>query len=167
MNHLKTLVTGKAKEVIAGLGYTEDMYDVAWNTLVAHFRRPQVVVNAQLRRIYTFPPVKAYDSAALVKYSRIVSCCVQVLTQMNYVGDLQLEGVLKSATRKRPLNMKTNWLTYTRQNVNHYKGLEAFSAWLQEIAAVQEDVRMTGNPNADRSKWTGKDKPKFYVLNLC
>ena len=46
MNHLKTLVTGKAKEVIAGLGYTGDMYDIAWNTLVAHFGRPQVVVNA-------------------------------------------------------------------------------------------------------------------------
>ena len=160
MNHLKTLVTGKAKEVIAGLGYTGDMYDIAWNTLVAHFGRPQVVVNAQLRRIYTFPPVKAYDSVALVKYSRIVSSCVQVLTQMNYVGDLQSEGVLNSATRKLPLNMKTKWLTYTRQNANYYMGLEAFSAWLQEIAAVQEDVLMTGNPNTDKSKWASKDKPK-------
>ena len=39
-------------------------------------------------------------------------------------------------------------------------GLEAFSLWLQEVAAVQEDVLMTGNPNADKSKWTSKDKPK-------
>ena len=65
MNHLKTLVTRKAKEVIAGLRYTGDMYDIAWNTLVAHFGRPQVVVNEQMGRIYTFPPVKAYDSVAL------------------------------------------------------------------------------------------------------
>ena len=160
MNHLKTLVTGKAKEVIAGLGYTGDMFDVAWNTLVAHFGKPQVVVNAQLRQIYTFPPVKAYDSVALVKYSRIVSSCVQVLTQMNYVGDLQSEGVLSSATRKLPFNMKTKWLTYTRQNADYYMGLEAFSVWLQEIAAVQEDVLMTGNPNAEKSKRASKDKSK-------
>ena len=39
-------------------------------------------------------------------------------------------------------------------------GLEVFSAWLQEVAAVQEDVLMTGNPNADKSKWTSKDKLK-------
>ena len=39
-------------------------------------------------------------------------------------------------------------------------GLESFSLWLQEVAAVQEDVLMTGIPNADRAKWTGKDKPK-------
>ena len=71
MKHLEMLVTGKAKKVIAGLGYTRDMYDVAWNTLVAHFGRQQVVVNAQLRRIYTFSPVKRYDSVVLVKYSRI------------------------------------------------------------------------------------------------
>ena len=56
--------------------------------------------------------------------------------------------------------MKTKWLTYTRQNATYYMGLEAFSAWLQEIAAVQEDILMTGNPNADKSKWTSKDKPK-------
>ena len=160
MNHLKTLVTGKAKEVIAGLGYTRDMYDIAWNTLVVHFGRPQVVVNAQLRRIYTFPPVKAYDSLALVKYSRIVSSFVQVLTQMNYVGDLQSEGVLSSATRKMPVNMKTKWLAHARQNAKYYMGLETFTLWFQEVAAVQEDVLMTGNPNADKSKWTSKDKPK-------
>ena len=29
MNHLKTTVTGKAKEAIAGLGYTAEMYNVA------------------------------------------------------------------------------------------------------------------------------------------
>ena len=31
---------------------------------------------------------------------------------------------------------------------------------LQEVAAVQDDVLMTGNPFADKSKLTSKDKPK-------
>ena len=113
------------------------MYDIAWKSLVAHFGRPQVAVNAQLRGIYTIPTVQAYNSVVLVKDSRIVSSSVQVLTQINYVGNLQSEGVLSSATRKLPLNMKTNWLTYARQNAKYYMGLEAFSLWLQEVAAVQ------------------------------
>ena len=54
MNHLKTMVTGKAKEAIAGLGYTAEMYNVAWNVLVRNFGKPQMVVNAQLKRIYSF-----------------------------------------------------------------------------------------------------------------
>ena len=47
MNHLKTMVTGKAKEAIAGLGYTAEMYNVAWNVLVRNFGKPQMVVDAQ------------------------------------------------------------------------------------------------------------------------
>ena len=80
MNHLKTMVTGKAKEAIAGLGYTAEMYNVAWNVLVRNFGKPQMVVNAQLKRIYSFPPMKPYDGAALIKFARIVSSCVNVLT---------------------------------------------------------------------------------------
>ena len=56
MNHLKTMVTGKAKEAIAGLGYTAEMYSVTWNVLVRNFGKPQLVVNAQLKRLYPFPP---------------------------------------------------------------------------------------------------------------
>ena len=115
MNHLKTMVTGKAKEAIAGLGYTAEMYNVAWNVLVRNFGKPQMVVNAQLKRIYSFPPMKPYDGTALIKFARIVSSCVNVLTQFNYVGDLNSEGVLGSATRKLTLDTKTKWLTYVKQ----------------------------------------------------
>ena len=79
---------------------------------------------------------------------------------MNYVGDLQSEGVPSSA-----MNMKKKWLTHVRQIANYYMGLEAFRLWLLEVAAVQEDVLMTGNPNADKSKWTSKDKPKNYTFS--
>ena len=34
MNHVNTMVTGKAKEAIAGPGYTSEMYNVAWHVLV-------------------------------------------------------------------------------------------------------------------------------------
>ena len=119
MNHLKTMITGKAKEAIAGVGYTAEMYNVAWNVLVRNFGKPQMVVNAQLKRIYSFPPMKLYDGAALIKFARIVSSCVNVLTQFNYVGDLNSEGVLGSATRKLTLDMKTKWLTYVKQ-INLY-----------------------------------------------
>ena len=91
MNHLKAMVTFKAKEAIAGLGYTAEMSNVACNVLVRNFGKPQNVVKAQLERIYSFPPIKPYDKAALIKYARIVSSCLNVLTQFNYVGDLNSE----------------------------------------------------------------------------
>ena len=45
-------------------------------------------------------------------------------------------------------------------------GQEAFCLWLQEEAEVLEDVLMTGNPYADKSKWTSKDKPKNSTFSI-
>ena len=160
MNHLKTMVTGKAKEAIAGLGYTAEMYNVAWNVLVRNFGKPQMVVNAQLKRIYSFPQMKPYDGAALIKFARIVSSCVNVLTQFNYVGDLNSEGVLGSATRKLTLDMKTKWLTHVKQMNLYQPGLAVFSEWLNDIADVQDELLLSSNPNADRAKSNYKEKAK-------
>ena len=159
MNHLKTMVTGKTKEAIAGLGYTAEMYNVAWNVLVRNFGKSQMVVNAQLKRIYSFPPMKPYDGAAFIKFARIVSSCVNILTQFNYVGDLNSEGVLGSATRKLTLDMKTKWLTYVKQMNLYQPGLAVFSDWLNDIADVQDELLLSSNPNADRAK-TNKEKAK-------
>ena len=158
MNHLKTMVTGKAKKAIAGLGYTAEMYNVAWNVLVRNFGKPQMVVNAQLKRIYSFPPMKPYDGAALIKFARIVSSCVNVLTQFNYVGDLNSEGVLGSATRKLTLDTKTKWLTYVKQMNLYQPGLAVFSEWLNDIADVQDELLLYSNLNADRAKTSYKEK---------
>ena len=160
MNHLKTMVTGKAKEAIAGLGYTAEMYNVAWNVLVRNFGKPQMVVNAQLKRIYSFPPMKPYDGAALIKFARRVSSCVNVLTQFNYVGDLNSEGVLGSATRKLTLDMKTKWLIHVKQMNLYQPGLAVFSEWLNDIADVQDELLLSSNPNADRAKSNYKEKAK-------
>ena len=56
------------------------------------------------------------DGAALIKCTKTVSSCVNVLTQFNYVGDLNSEVVLGSATRKWTVDMKTKWLTYVKQD---------------------------------------------------
>ena len=160
MNHLKTMVTGKAKEVISGLGYTAEMYNVAWNVLARNFGKPQLVVNAQLKRIYSFPPMKPNDAAALIKFARIVSSCVNVLTQFNYVGDLNSEGVLGSATRKLTQDMKTKWLTYVKQMNLYQPGRAVFREWLSDIADVQDEMLLSSNPNADRAKSSYKEKAK-------
>ena len=67
MNHSKKMVTGNAKGANAGLGYTAEMYNVAFNVLVCTFGKPQRVVNAQRKRSYSFPPMKFDEVAALIK----------------------------------------------------------------------------------------------------
>ena len=65
--HLKTLVKGKAKAAIAGLGYSGSMYTAAWNALKTIVGRPQTIVNAQMKLIHTSPLMKSHNSAAIIK----------------------------------------------------------------------------------------------------
>ena len=94
----------------------------------------------------------------MIKFARIVSRCVNVLTQFNYVGDLNSEGVLGSATRKLTLDMKTKWLTYVKQMNLYQPGLAVFSEWLNDIAEVHDELLMSSNPVADRAKLNYKEK---------
>ena len=73
MSHLKTLVEGKAKAVIAGLGYSGVMYSAAWNALVTNFGWPQTIVNAQMKQIHLSPFIKSHDSAAIIKYAQLIT----------------------------------------------------------------------------------------------
>ena len=88
MSHLKTLVKGKAKAAIAGLGYSGALYHTAWDTLVRNFGRPQTVVNAQMKLIHTYPFIKSHDSAAIIKYAQLITTCVSVINQYGFTGDL-------------------------------------------------------------------------------
>ena len=103
------MVTGKAMEVIAGLRYTAEMYNVAWNIVVRNFAKPQMTVNAHLKRIYFSPPMQPYDRAALIKYARIVLICVNVLKQFIHAGelnsDLSVQTTFSSGQRHKKVNV--------------------------------------------------------------
>ncbi len=100
MQHLETLVTGKDKEANAGLGFLGEMYHVAWNILVNKFGNPRIVVNAQLKKVFSKPPVKMNDLPALIRYSTVLGSCVNVLISFQYDHDLHSESVVSRALRK-------------------------------------------------------------------
>ena len=51
ISHLKTLLTGKAKSAISGMGYSGKFYSFAGNILERNFGRPHVIIDAQLGRL--------------------------------------------------------------------------------------------------------------------
>ena len=127
LNHQKIMAAGKIKEAIVGLGYNAKMYNVAWNVLVRNFEKPQMVVKAQLRRNHSFLSMKPYDGAALINFARILSSCVNFLTQFNYAGDLGSKGVEGECHKKLTMDKKTKWLTYVKQRKIYQSGLAVFS----------------------------------------
>ena len=100
MQYLKVSLTGQAKTAISGLGFSSQEYYQAWDILCKKFGRPRVIVESQLRKIYTHSQVRHDDSSSIVRFSNVVTNTVNVLTQFGFQHDLESEGILKSATRK-------------------------------------------------------------------
>ena len=140
IGHLKTLVKGKAKAAIAGLGNSGSKYTAAWNALVTNFGRPQAIVNAQMKLIHTSPFIKSHDSAAINKYAHLITTCVNVLKQFGFDGDLYSESVLNSALRKLQRELQTKWL-FLAKSKNYYSADSCkFSEWLNEGAYVHDEM---------------------------
>ena len=160
MSHLKTLVKGKAKAAFAGLGYSGALYHTAWDTLVRNFGRPQTVVNAQMKLIHTYPFIKSHDSAAIIKYSQLITTCVSVLNQYGFTGDLCSESVLNSAVRKLPPELKTKWLFYAKGQKDQTANFSKFSEWLNDIAFVHDELLVQFKQSSDKKQSTSTDRTK-------
>ena len=71
MSHLKTLLDGKGKRAVIGMGYSETIYDQAWNTLQRNFGHH--IVSSQLAKIQKFPPIRLGDLSSLIELADLKS----------------------------------------------------------------------------------------------
>ena len=76
------------------------MYNLARDVLVCDFWKPQMVLNAHLKRINSVSPMQLYHGAAWLNWAKILLSCLYHLTQFNYVGHLTSEKVLGNAAKK-------------------------------------------------------------------
>ena len=81
ISHLKTLLTGKAKSAISGMGYSGQFYSAAWNILERKFGRPHVIIDAPLESLRKANQAKPRDSTSLINFSVFVSNFVNVLKE--------------------------------------------------------------------------------------
>ena len=145
------------KAAIEGLRFSGQMFQVVWQTLEHDFGRPELVVNAQLRKIHAYPFIKAHHSVEIVIYSQIVSGCVNLLSQYGYESDFNSESVMSGAVSYLPRKLQNKWMRSDSIN----KNMTVFSAWLKEIARVQDNLPWQFFSSNDKAKPTfTRDKPK-------
>ena len=166
MKYLKTLVTGKARAAIEGMGYNGSMYRIAWETLSRDFGRPELVVNAQLRKIHSYPFIKPHDASEIIKFSHIVCSCVNVLTQFGFESDINSESVLNSAVKKLPINLKAKWLSYLQRYDSSFKTMRVFSAWLKNIAEIQDNLKMQFGTTTEKNSNRDKQKTTAFTSEV-
>ncbi len=138
MNYLKTLVSGKAKTAIQGMGFTRRMYRRACTTLERKFGQPHLIVSAQLSKLQKHPVVRLHDSAGIIEYSTLVAILVNVFIDLGYRYDLQSSSNIQVAVSKLPPDLRMRWNEAVTIGNVKAASLEAFSDWLQMIADARE-----------------------------
>ena len=159
MSHLKTLLTGKAKSAISGMGYSGEFYAQTWELLGRKFGRPYLIVDAQLNMLRKQQSIRMHDSTAIINYSITISNLVNVLKQYNYEGDLQSSSTLQVATEKLPPNLKEKWFFFVDECQEDRPDLTLLEKWLARMAFVHEGMTSTKSerkeddrPNANKEK---------------
>ena len=109
MSHLKTLLTGKTKSAISGMGYSGEFYTQAWELLGRKFGGPYLIVDAQLNILRKQQPIRMHDSSVIINYSKTISKLVNKLKQYNFEGDLRSSSTLQAAIEKLAPNLKEKW----------------------------------------------------------
>ena len=145
MHYLKISLTGQAKAAISGLGSSSQAYYQAWDILCSRFGRPKVIVESQLKKIYTYPPVRHNDTSSIVRFSNGITNSVNVLTRLGFQPDLESEGALCSATRKLSVQLKEQWLQHLQDHRQHAANLTVFQDGIESTAFMNEDSLAQAN----------------------
>ena len=159
MSHLKTPVKGKTKAAKAGLGYSRAIYHTAWDTLVRNFRRPQNVVNAQMK-LHTDPFIKSHDSAAIIKYDQLITKCASVLNKHGFTGGFCSESVLNSAVKKTTSRAENEMVVLCKRTKNQTANFSKLSDWLNDNAFVHDELLVQFRQSSDKKQSTSTDRTK-------
>ena len=159
MSLLKTLLTGKAKSAISGMGYSGEFNAQALELLGRKFGRPYLIVDAQLHMLRKQQSIRMHESTAIINYSITISNLVNVLKQYNYEGDLQSNSTLQVAIEKLHPNLKEKWFFFVDECQEDRPDLTLLEKCLARMAFVHEGMPSTKSerkeddrPNANKEK---------------
>ena len=159
MSHLKTLLIGKARSAISGMGYSGQFYGAAWSILERKFGRPHVIIDAQLESLRKASQVKPHDLTGLISFSVIGLNFVNVLKEFKQIGDLQSSSTLYMAVDKLPQVLKEKWWSYVDDKDEDWSDLIMFEKWLSRIALVYEGFSaFKGERREEDRRSTNRDK---------
>ena len=161
MSHLKTLLTGKAKSAISGMGYSGQFYSAAWNILERKFGRPHVIIDAQLESLRKANQVKPHDSTSLINFSVIVSNFVNVLKEYKHIGDLLSSSTLYMAVDKLPQVLKEKWWFYVDDKDEDWPDLIMFEKRLSRMAFVHEGFSAFKGERKEEDRRNGNREKQF------
>ena len=132
MLRLKACLEGKAAEVISRLGYSEEAYEEAKNTLKRKFGGNRRQIQSQLEDLRNMPPFSEADVQEIERFSESLSHTIVMLKEHKLWNELQPNSMLYLLLiEKIPRSMLSNYFRWLAEHRKE-ETLEALSEWMAD-----------------------------------
>ena len=111
---LQSHVTGDAKKLIHGLGYSSHNYAQCLQELKFAFGHRVAVARAYINSVVSGGILQSGDASALRAFYVAVRDCITTLQRMQYTGELNSSDVLQRASKRIPNDKRNKWNDFIR-----------------------------------------------------
>ena len=111
---LQSHVTGEAKKLIQGLGFSGRNYAQCLQELKFAFGHKVAVARAYINSVIAGGTVPSGDASSLRAFYIAVRDCITTLQQMHYTGELNSGDVLQRASKRIPNDRRNKWNDFIR-----------------------------------------------------
>ncbi|VDP38910.1 unnamed protein product [Schistosoma margrebowiei] len=114
LNYLIQYCDGEAKNTIVHCASLEpeEGYRKALELLEETFGQKHIVAHAFIDKMLNIPAIKGKDPYNIRRLSREMHICELILTQMNYVSDLNSTKTIECMFLKLPLHLQREWVKF-------------------------------------------------------
>lgn len=77
--HLTNKTTGEAKDIVKKRPLTNQGFDLAWSSLCTRFENRRVLVNGQLKLVFSLPTISSESGQSIKQLQRDVNSCISTL----------------------------------------------------------------------------------------
>ena len=169
MQHLQNVVIGRAKDAIAGYGYSGELYTEALLKLESRFGKSHIVVKAHLNRLQKWSRLSDERLHEVRRFSDVVSIAVKTFKRLGYDEDLHAANNLNMVVDKLSPTLCAKWKEYKRDKRLTKANLLDFEKWIEVQADVHEDfgARARKPPfNASDPKLKGRNANSSLVYSV-
>jgi len=144
LSRLIESLKGKAHRVIApcALGDPDTSYKRALTLLRKRFGDKYVIAEACVHKVIDGPTVKSYDAASIQEFADDLRECVDTLTAMGKLSEVDSRTRLIQLVERLPLYLQNSWrkkAVDARTKYDAYPNIEEFSTFIEETASYATD----------------------------
>ncbi|KAJ8017933.1 hypothetical protein HOLleu_44355 [Holothuria leucospilota] len=109
--YLEKYTTGEAHQIVVGFSYLDAAvgYPAAIKELKRRYGDPEVIANSYVKKVFSWPPIRAEDPKALDEFAVFLKECEAATKCVGGLGVLEFSENLKHILQKLPFYMHDRW----------------------------------------------------------